>query len=132
VTGGPGARPHPHPHPHSLVRTLTAALVTVGCLLIAAHFLRADMRVVALCCAAAPGLLFVRRPWAPRIVQLMLFAATVEWLRTAIALVHGRVAAGEPWRRMAAILAAVAGITLWAALVAPRACRGGSPRTAGR
>lgn len=81
------------------------------------------MPVVALLCAAAPCLLFVRRPWAPRVVQLMLLAATLEWLRTTVVLVHDRITAGEPWRRMAAILVAVAGVTLWSALITPRASR---------
>jgi uncharacterized membrane protein HdeD (DUF308 family) len=102
---------------------LQAALVTLACLLIAAHFLRADARLVAVLSAAVPCLLAVRRSWAPRVVQLVLLAATVEWIRTAIVLVHDRRAAGAPWRRMVTILLAVAGVTLWAALSAPRASR---------
>ncbi len=103
---------------------LPVALVIIGCLLIAAHFLRANALLIAVLCAATPCLLIVPRPWAPRVVQLLLLAATAEWLRTTIVLAHDRTAAGEPWRRMAVILAAVAGVTLWSALLAPRAARG--------
>ena len=115
--------------PRRRCRPIPAALVTLGCLLIAAHFLRADARLLAALCAAVPCLLVVQRPWAPRVVQLVLLAATVEWIRTSIVLVHDRRAAGAPWRRMAVILIAVAGVTVWAALSAPRASRVGTSPT---
>jgi uncharacterized membrane protein HdeD (DUF308 family) len=98
---------------------LRASLATLGCLLIAAHALRADAPLLAALCAAVPCLFFVRRPWAPRVVQLFLLVATLEWVRTITVLVHDRLEAGAPWRRMAAILAVVAGVTLWAALLVP-------------
>jgi hypothetical protein len=114
VTEAPGGRAR---------RPLAATLVILACLLIAAHCLRADWRILALLCVASPGLLLVGRPWASRLLQLILLVATGEWLRTMAVLVHDRLALELPWHRMAIILVAVAVVTLWSARAVPRASR---------
>lgn len=98
---------------------MTALLVTpvvLSCLLMAAHVLRSGMLLVAAGFAVLPFLLLVRRPWVPLVMQVVLLVAAAEWLRTLVALARGRIAAGEPWIRMAVILGAVIVVTLGAVL----------------
>ena len=91
-------------------------------LVLAAHFLRAAQPAGVLVCLAGIGLLFVRRRWAARAIQVLLVLGTIEWLRTLAVLAAARRAAGEPWMRMAAILSAVALVSA-ASLLAFRAAR---------
>ncbi len=77
---------------------------------------------------AAPLLLALPGRWPVRLLQVLLLGAAAEWVRTAARLAAGRMAAGEPWLRLAAILAAVAAVTS-----SPPGCRAaphaGAPRT---
>jgi hypothetical protein len=91
------------------LRLLPAGL---SALVLGAHFLRrGDLGLVGACLLLL-GLLFVRRLWAARLVQLALLAGAVEWLRTLAALLPARRAAGEPWVRLVAILGGVALLAL--------------------
>jgi hypothetical protein len=85
--------------------------------LLAAHFSRHDMPALIPVALLFPALLLVRRPWVPRVLQVILALAALEWIRTAISLGRARIAAGEPWTRMALILGAVALVTAASALV---------------
>jgi hypothetical protein len=85
-------------------------------LVLAAHFLRRSEPLPVMLCLAMLCLLFVRRPWASRALQVALLLAAGEWIRTALALVPARRAMGEPWERMAAILGIVAAVALLSAL----------------
>jgi hypothetical protein len=91
--------------------------IVLALLLLAAHFLRYGNTVIVVGIAALSGLLFVRRAWAARIIQLVLVAGTVEWLRTLAMLVQERMALGAPYLRMAVILGLVAAVTAFAALL---------------
>lgn len=96
---------------------LSLVPVVLSGLLLAAHFFRAgNMAGVALSLVGL-GLLFVRRPWAARAVQIGLVIAAAEWVRTLVVFSAARQAMGEPWLRMAAILGGVALFTLASALV---------------
>ena len=85
-------------------------------LVLAAHFLRRSEPLPVMLCLAMLWLLFVRRPWASRALQVALLLAAGEWIRTALALVPARRAMGEPWERMAAILGIVAAVAFLSAL----------------
>jgi hypothetical protein len=89
----------------------------VAFLLLAAHFYRAGIHLAVAVAVAMIVLVFVRRPWAARIIQLALVLAGIEWLRSAVTLVHARGAMGEPYLRLALILGGVALFTALAALV---------------
>lgn len=95
------------------------ALATVPALLalavLAAHGYRDSGPVAAAACLLVGGLVFIRRPWARRALQVALAAGTVEWLRTTAALIAARVSFGHPWSRLALILGTVALLTLLAA-----------------
>ena len=76
-------------------------------LVIAAHFLRAGQLLLVALALGSVGLVFVRRVWAARVLQVALALGALEWLRTLAALVAERRADGRPFVRMAAILGAV-------------------------
>jgi hypothetical protein len=91
--------------------------VLLSALLIAAHFSRADNTALTLLSLAFPLILLVRRQWVARAAQVALVLAGIEWIRTLVAIAARRQAAGEPWLRMAVILAVVAAFTFASALV---------------
>jgi hypothetical protein len=97
----------------TLVRLLP---VVISCLLLAAHFSRADNAVLVLISIAFPAILLLRRPWVVWTVQLALVLGGLEWIRRTVELVLQREAAGEPWTRLALILDGVALFTAGSAL----------------
>jgi hypothetical protein len=82
-----------------------------------AHFYRAGTWWLALASAVLKTLLALPRAWVARLVQACLLAGGVEWLWTTFILVQQRLALGQPWVRLAVILAAVALATAASALV---------------
>ncbi|MEZ6191472.1 MAG: hypothetical protein R3C45_09310 [Phycisphaerales bacterium] len=85
--------------------------------LLGAHFLHHGSMTLMAAALATPLMLLVRRWWAARIVQAVLWVAALEWLRTGWVLAGQRMDAGAPWLRMAVILGAVALWTLGSALL---------------
>ncbi len=67
-------------------------------------------------CAAAPGLLLIRRAWVPLVGRILLLVAALVWVETTLGLVAARQALGEPWLRMALILGTVALLSAVSAL----------------
>jgi hypothetical protein len=96
------------------------ALPGLALALLAAHLLHAGWWPLATLALLLVALLFVRRRWAARTLQVVLTVATVEWLLTAWSLAQMRVAHGQPWLRLVAILGAVALLTALAAWVIQR------------
>jgi hypothetical protein len=104
------------------MRTVLLLLVPgLALVLLAAHFFHAGLAPFAAIAVLLAGLLFVRRPWAARIVQGVLVAGTVEWLLTAYALAQVRMQHGQPYVRLLVILGGVALFTAVAAAVFQRA-----------
>jgi hypothetical protein len=91
--------------------------VVLSCVLLAAHYLRAGSVVVVVLCLAVPALLFVKRPWVPRVMQAVLVFSAVEWLLTAYEIASVRMAMGVPWTKAAVILGVVAAWSLGSALL---------------
>jgi hypothetical protein len=96
---------------------LLLLLPSVAALLLAAHFFRAGLLVIAAISLAAPLLLAVPRPWAARLMQLALLAGAIEWLRTLAVFASTRIALGQPALRLTIILVAVAALTAASAAV---------------
>ena len=90
--------------------------VVLAALLLTAHFLRRGQALPMLASLALVALLFVRREWARRTIQVALVLGTLEWARTLAGFAAERRAAGEPWVRMALILGAVIAVTLGGAV----------------
>lgn len=90
-------------------------LVVLAFVLLAAHFSRADLELVAGLVLAAPLLLLARGSWAAWVLRVTLVLGGLEWIRTVLRLVGERRAAGEHWGRLAVILLTVACVTFLAA-----------------
>jgi len=100
----------------AILNLLRLAPITLAFAVLAAHFYRAADWLPFAGTLAVASLVFVRRPWAARVLQAGLLAGAVEWARTAVALVAVRESMGQPWTRLAIILGAVALFTAVCAL----------------
>ncbi len=94
---------------------LTLSLVGLSVLVMGAHLLFHGQLVLVLLALALFALLWVRRPWAVRVLQVALLADAAEWVRTLVGSAAERQARGQPWLRMGLILGAVALVALAAA-----------------
>ncbi len=91
--------------------------VLLSSLVMAAHFLRSGDLVPMLLVLALPTLLLIRRPWTPRIVQLVLLVGAFVWLQVALQFIAERQAEGVSWTALAIILGSVALFTAASGLV---------------
>jgi hypothetical protein len=91
--------------------------VALALAVLAAHFYRGQFWVPFGMTVALAPFLFIRAPWAARVLQLALLAGAVEWLRTAAVLIAVRQSMGQPYTRLALILGGVALATALCALV---------------
>ena len=85
--------------------------------LIAAHFSRANLFPLVLVSLAIPFLLFIKKAWAARAIQLLLLLGAAEWIRAMFGYIAIRKEIGEDWTRLAIILIAVALLTASSGLV---------------
>jgi len=90
--------------------------IVLSALLLAAHFRWHGLDWLSYPVLLIPFLLFVKRAWVARLVQVFLFLGSLEWLRITVEIALRRVDAGEPWVRMAIILTFVAVFTAVSAL----------------
>ena len=102
------------------MRVLGFVLPALALVVLAAHFYRAGLEVIAALAFGCIALLFATRPLAARVLQAVLALGTLEWLRTAWVLAQHRIEAGLPYQRMVLILGAVAAVTAVAAWMAGR------------
>ena len=91
--------------------------IVLSLIVLGAHFLRYGNFVAVFAALLLIGLLFVRRLWVARLVQVVLMLGTLEWLRTMHELAQMRALQGQPYGRMLVILGVVAAITLCSALL---------------
>lgn len=91
--------------------------VVLSLMLLGAHFFRAGSPELTAGVAAVLALLLVRRPWAVRVVQVVLVLGAIEWLMTLGQLVFERAYSGQPVVRLVLILAGVAMMTALSTLV---------------
>ncbi len=85
--------------------------IVLSALLLGAHFRWHGMDPLSIPAVLFPALLFIKKPWAARTMQIILFLGGLEWVRTTIQIASRRIDAGDPWIRMAIILGAVAVFT---------------------
>lgn len=91
--------------------------VLLSLVVLGAHFYRAGSTVLVGLVVVVLALLAVRRRWAVRIVQVVLFLGAIEWLMTTAQLVFERAYTGEPVGRLVVILVGVAVFTAASAFV---------------
>ena len=82
---------------------IVLSLVALG-----AHFLRFGNEPGVIAAIVLLGLLFLRRAWVARLVQVALVLGTIEWLWTMYTLVQIRTVQSVPATRMVLILGGVA------------------------
>jgi hypothetical protein len=92
-------------------------LVVLSLLLLGAHFMRFGNEVGVIGCIVLLGLLFLRKPWVARLMQVALIAGAFEWAYSLYYIVQARLAQGIPFTRLAIILGSVIAVTLLSALL---------------
>ena len=91
--------------------------VVLSLLVLGAHFMRYGNSIGVFAALVLIGLLFIRRPWVARLMQVVLVLGALEWVRTMYELGHMRALHGQPYGRMLVILGIVATVTLCSALL---------------
>ncbi|WP_299797035.1 hypothetical protein [uncultured Shewanella sp.] len=92
-------------------------IISLAYLLLGAHFMRYGQIALCSAYAAAPLLLFFKHPMITKLLQLVLVvSAVLVWGMSSYDYIQMRIAMGEPWYRLSAIMATVTLFTLGAAL----------------
>lgn len=91
--------------------------VILSFLLLAAHFSRANLSVLIIPTLLLPFLLFMKKAWVARVIQIALVIGAAEWIRAIFEYVNIRQQLGEDWTKLAVILSGVALFTLLSALI---------------
>jgi hypothetical protein len=91
--------------------------VVLSLVVLGAHFMRYGNSIAVAGALALIALLFVRRAWVARLMQVVLVLGTLEWVYTIYELVQVRAAHGQPFIRMTVILGIVVAVTLASALL---------------
>lgn len=91
--------------------------VVLSILVLGAHFLRYGNSIGVFAALVLIAMLFLRRPWVARLMQIILVLGALEWLRTMYELGHIRALHGQPYGRMLVILGIVAAVTVCSALL---------------
>ena len=112
------------------MRALRNVGVVLSFLVLAAHFLRGGSLLLVIVMLGAPLLLLARERWAARVLQAALLLGALEWIRTLVTLTSARLEAGEPFLRMAVILAVVAAVAVLSAIGLSRATATAANRAA--
>ena len=91
--------------------------IVLSLLVLAAHFLRGGALWIAVAVLGVLGLLFIRRAWVARLIQVVLLLAALEWTRPLVVLAMRRSEQGEPFLRLTLILGGVVAVTLISAVL---------------
>lgn len=89
----------------------------ISFLLVGAHFSRDGQAFLMPIAFLFPFLLFIKKAWIPKLVQIGLWLASIEWLRSMFEYIQTYDAMGKPWTRLAIILSSVALFTALSSLV---------------
>ncbi|HSN51551.1 MAG TPA: hypothetical protein VLS87_03400 [Woeseiaceae bacterium] len=98
-------------------RVLLYIPVVLSIIVLAAHFFRDGSYIGVFGALLLIALLFLRRPWVARVMQVVLVLGALEWLRTMYEIAQIRALHGEPYGRMLVILGFVCAVTLWSAVL---------------
>ena len=86
-------------------------------LILSAHFSRAGSTLLTIIFLLLSLLLFIKKAWLARLLQIFLIIGSIEWIRILFVYVNERQAIGEPYLRLVIILGVVAIFTGLSALV---------------
>ena len=96
---------------------LLYAPIVLSLLVLGAHFLRYDNMVGVIAALVLIGLLFIRKPWVARVLQVALLLGALEWGHTLYQFVQVRAAQGVPATRLVIILGVVIAVTALSAVL---------------
>lgn len=82
--------------------------VILSFLLLAAHFSRVNLLPLVIVCIIVPFLLFIKRIWVVRTIQIILFLGAIEWVRSMLSYIEIRKSINDDWTKLAIILSVVA------------------------
>jgi predicted Abi (CAAX) family protease len=99
------------------MKVLFLAPVVLSIAILGAHFMRYGNVIGVAASLVLIGLVFLRRAWVARLIQVALVLGALEWMHTLYELMQLRMAQGAPTARMTAILGVVIVITLGSALL---------------
>ena len=91
--------------------------IVLSLVVLGAHFLRYGNSIGVVAALILIALLFVRRSWVARLMQVVLVLGALEWLRTMYEIAQIRALHGQPYGRMLVILGIVAAVALCSALL---------------
>lgn len=91
--------------------------IVLSLVVLGAHFLRYGNSFGVIGAAVLIGLLFVRKPWAARMLQAALVLGAIEWVYTLYVMANLRIEFGQPYIRLVIILGSVAAVTFISALL---------------
>jgi len=92
-------------------------VVFISILMFAAHFYRAGHEILAYSVLASPLILILRKWYTARVIQVLLFIATIQWWITIDKIARMRMAFNMPFYRFTVIMSSVAIFTLLSILV---------------
>jgi hypothetical protein len=92
-------------------------LVIIASLMTAAHFFRHYNYPLMAISLLVPFLLLIKKRWVLTVIQLLALAGAGVWINTIVVIARMRMHYGEPWKRMAVILGAVALFTAGSGLL---------------
>jgi len=91
--------------------------VILSFLILAAHFSRLNITFLVISALIIPLLLFIKKAWAARTIQLTLIAGAGEWIRIMFVYIDIRKETEQDWTRLAVILSVVSLFTLLSVLI---------------
>ena len=91
--------------------------IVLSLVILGAHFMRFGNLAGVFVFLGLIALLFVRRAWVARLMQVVLVLGALEWIRTLYELVQVRAALGQPFIRMTLILGVVVAVSFCSALL---------------
>ena len=94
---------------------LIPAIISV--LLLAAHFSRQDLNIIAVICVLLPLLFLVKKKIILTLFQFLLFLGVVEWIRSLMMYIDERQVAGTDYGTLTIIISSVAFFTFISAVL---------------
>jgi len=98
-------------------KVLVYVPIILSLVVLGAHFMRYGNSPAVFGLLILIGLLFVRQPWAARVIQAALVLGALEWAHTIYELAMVRAAQGQPFTRMVIILGIVTVVTACSVLL---------------
>ena len=91
--------------------------IVLSFIILAAHFSRADLNILAIPTLLLPFILFIKKAWVARVLQIALILGAAEWIRMTLEYIDVRQELGQDWTKLAVILFSVSLFTFLSAFI---------------